>query len=453
MTQATTFVLRTRAARLVALSVALTFAGLILAASGQAKTNSHSRSGHARRGPQHDGWITTWAASPTQANPSVPASETGFSNQTLREIVHPSAGGSQVRVRLSNVFGAQPLVVGAASIGVQLAGANVVPGTLAGLTFGGKTTVTIPPGTEVLSDPTRYHVAAEENLTISIFLPDGTGPATNHSDAQQDNWVSSDGDFTQSPDATAYTTDMTSWYFLDGVLVPRTSKVVGTVVAFGDSITDGAYSDQDANQRWPDILGDRLQARSGPTLSVVDEGIGGNRLLNDSPCWGQSGINRFERDVVEQPGVRDVIVLLGTNDLGFGTFDPNSYGALSSCFPNPTTPTVQQMIHGYEQLIAAAHAAGIKIFGATITPNDEYGGVATNDVRQPAVEQERLAINHWILTSGAFNGTVDFSSAIADPLIPSYIDPKYITDPSGVHPNDAGYRKMAYTANLSMLLR
>ena len=229
MTPTTPLLLRRHAARFVALVLALALGGLTLAASGSAKTNSRSRSDH-RRGQVHSrsgGWLTTWAASPMQASPGTPMSAGGFDNQTLREIVYPSAGGSQVRVRLSNVFGTQPLVVGAASIGVQLAGANVVPGTLKDLTFGGKTTVTIPAGQEVLSDPARYHVAAEENLAISIYLPDGTGPATNHSDAQQDNWVSTSGDFTQSPDATAYTTDMTSWYFLDGVLVPRTATSRG----------------------------------------------------------------------------------------------------------------------------------------------------------------------------------------------------------------------------------
>jgi lysophospholipase L1-like esterase len=228
------------------------------------------------------------------------------------------------------------------------------------------------------------------------------------------------------------------------VVVPRTSKVLGTVVAFGDSITDGYLSESDANQRWPNILGDRLQRQPGSTLSVVDEGIGGNRLLSDSPCFGQSGLNRFERDVIGQPGVRDVIVLLGTNDLAFHDIDPTTFGPLAPCFTNLVLPTVQQMIDGFEQLIAEAHAAGIKIFGATITPNGAM---------DPASEQERLAINHWILTGGAFDGTVDFSSAIADPLDPSYMDPKYTTDPGGTHPNDAGYRKMAKAVNLAMLLR
>jgi lysophospholipase L1-like esterase len=447
MTHTTALPARRHAARFVALSVAVALGGLILAASGQAKTNSRNRSGHARRGhvqPRSDGWLTSWAAGPMQASPGTSGSAAGFDNQTLREIVYPSTGGSQVRVRLSNVFGTQPLVVGAASIGVQLAGANVVPGTLKGLTFGGKATVTIPAGKEVLSDPTPYHVAAEENLAISLYLPDGTGPASNHSAAQQDNWVSTTGDFTQSPTSTAYTTDMTSWYFLDGVLVPQTSKVVGTVVAFGDSITDGYLSENDANQRWPNILGDRLQRQAGPTLAVTDEGIGGNRLLSDSPCFGQSGLNRFDRDVLNQPGVRDAIVLLGTNDLAFHDIDPTTFGPLAPCFTNLVLPTVQQMIDGFKQLIAEAHASGIRIFGATITPNGAM---------DPASEQERLAINHWILTSGAFDGTVDFSSAIADPLDPSYMDPKYTTDPGGTHPNDAGYRKMAKAVNLSILLR
>lgn len=442
-------------AGLVALAASVSLLGLVFAAAVQARPPARSRpsvASHRTARPRWagrgQGWVTTWAASPMQASVGNPLSLGGFDNQTLREVVYPSAGGDQVRVRLSNLFGTQPLVVGSASVGVELSGASVVPGTLRSVTFGGKPTVTIPTGQEALSDALPYRVAAEENLAISIYLPDGTGPATNHSVAQQDNWVSTPGNFTDESDATAYTTDMTSWYFLDGVLVPRTSRIAGTVVALGDSITEGDLSQQDSNQRWPNVLGDRLQRVDGSTLSVVDEGIGGDRLLNDSPCLGQSGINRFGRDALGQPGVRDVIVLLGTNDLGFHLLNPNAFGpTLAPCFSNPTFfPSVQEMIDGYTQLITMAHSAGVRIFAGTIPPAPTFAGDA-------ATEQERIAINHWILTSHAFDGAIDFSSALAAPLDPSYIDPKYTSDPTGVHPNDAGYRRMAHVINLATLLK
>jgi lysophospholipase L1-like esterase len=400
---------------------------------------------HSSRGSR---WVGAWAASPQAANSEQsPTSVAGFSDQTVRNIVYAAIGGSEVRVRFSNTYGQQPLVVGSASIGIDLVGAQLVPGTLRALTFSGKQSVTIPAGQEAYSDPVALRFNGEQDLAVSLFLPDATGPATYHQEGQQDNFVSTSGDFSQDPTASAYTTTTTSWFFVDGVdVIPSSRNVRGSVVGFGDSITDGATVGTNTNDRWPNILGDRLAAIHGPTLSVVDEGIGGNRVLNSSPCFGDSALDRFTRDVLDQSDVRDVIILEGVNDLGFSQVDPATYGALGPCFAPNTNVSAQQIINGYKQLIAAAHAHGLKIFGATITPfKDSFYWDA-------AAEQKRDTINNWIRTSGAFDGVIDFAAVLADPYDPDIMNPIYDSG-DNLHPNDAGYVAMGNAINLGMLLR
>ena len=409
-----------------------------------ANTATNRRDGRSAR------WVGTWATSPQAANSEQsPASVAGFSDQTIRNVVYPAIGGSAVRVRFSNTYGQQPLVIGSASIAVSLVGAQTVPGTLRALTFGGQDSVTIPVGQEVFSDPVSMYVPPEQDLDVSLFLPDSTGPATYHQEGQegqQDSFVSTPGDFAQDPAATAYATTTTSWFFADGVdVIPSNPDVRGSVVGFGDSITDGATVGINTNDRWPNILGDRLAALHGRTLSVVDEGIGGNRVLNDSPCFGQSALTRFRRDVLDQSGVRDVIILEGVNDLGFSQENPATAGAFGPCFLPNTNVSAQQIINGYEQLIAAAHARGLRIFGATITP---FKDAAYWDA---AAEQKRDTINNWILTSGAFDGVVDFASVLADPYDPDIMNPIYDSG-DNLHPNDAGYVAMGDAINLGMFL-
>jgi lysophospholipase L1-like esterase len=400
-----------------------------------------------RRDDHSSKWVGTWATSPQAANSEQsPASVTGFGDQTIRNVVYPAIGGSSVRVRFSNTYGQQPLVIGSASIAVSLVGAETVSGSLRALTFGGKDSVTIPIGQEVFSDPVAMYVRAEQDLDVSLFLPDSTGPATYHQEGQQDNFVSTGGNFAQDPAASAYTTTTTSWFFVDGVdVIPSNVNVRGSVVGFGDSITDGATVGTNTNDRWPNILGDRLAALHGRTLSVVDEGIGGNRVLNDSPCFGQTALTRFTRDVLDQSGVRDVLILEGVNDLGFSQENPATAGAFGPCFLPNTNVSAQQIINGYEQLIAAAHARGLQIFGATITPFKDAS------YWDAAAEQKRDTINNWILTSGAFDGAVDFASVLADPYDPDIMNPIYDSG-DHLHPNDAGYVEMGDAINLRMLL-
>jgi lysophospholipase L1-like esterase len=428
---------------------------LVSAAPGSAKaTRTAQRSSHNRTAQRSShNWVATWAAA-VQAPSSVslstfgePASLTvsGLDDQTVRNIVFTSVGGQVARIHLSNTFGTQPLVVGSATMGVELAAAQLVPGTIRSVTFNGRSSVTIPAGGQAISDPVRLAVHPLEDLAVSLYLPNATGPATNHFASQQTNYVAS-GDQTAQAPPTAYSAlasippGGSSWFYVSGVDV-RPSRASGaTVVAFGDSITDGWQSQIGANDRWPSLLAKRLVAALGDRApGIVDEGIGGNRVLNDSPCFGQSALTRFGRDVLSVPNVRDVILLEGINDIGFSQ-QPNT-----GCSVPNTNVSAEQIINGYRQIIALAHTHGLKIFGGTLVP---FKGAA---YWSPAAEVKRDTVNNWILTSHAFDGVVDFARATEDPYDPQYLDPAYNSG-DNLHPNDAGYQAMANAINLAMLV-
>jgi lysophospholipase L1-like esterase len=367
-------------------------------------------------------------------------SATGFDNQTVRNIVFTSAGGSAARVVLTNVFGTSPLQVGHVTLAIAGSGATVKAGTVSRVTFGGSPSVEIPPGAQALSDPVSMRVPALTNLAVSVYLPGQTGAATIHSDAQQDNWVSGAGDHAGDAAAAAFTTDSQSWYYVSGVIV-RAPGAAGTVVAFGDSITDGFQSTVNANARWPNDLARRLAARAlrpGPALTVADEGISGDRVLNDSLCCGVNAVARFERDALDQPGVRDIIVLIGINDFGFSALPPNPVY-------NPVTDvSAAQVIAGYQQLIAQAHARGLKIIGATLLP---FKGAAYYTA---AGEAKREAVNAWIRSSRAWDAVIDFDKVMRDPADPLALNPAYNSG-DNLHPNDAGYQVMANAVSLRTL--
>jgi lysophospholipase L1-like esterase len=385
-------------------------------------------------------WVTSYTGSPVAGGtvsgftPSCPAG-TGLTDQTVRDIVYSTVGGNEVRVRLTNTFGDTPLEVGHAAVAVSNSTGGEVPGTIRQLSFGGSAQVTILPGAEALSDPVRLAVPAFRDLAVSVYLPDATGPATQHFFAQQTNYVAA-GDAVLSRSAAPYTTPIYCSLFLDGVDVRSSGPVSGAVVALGDSITDGFGSTIGGNDRWPNYLARDLAVRPGNTLTAVDAGIGGNEVVtNRIPAlYGVNALSRLGRDVLLQAGARYVILMEGVNDIG------------------AQNTTAEQLIAADKQIIAQAHAAGVKIYGATLTPflgsNPDYGG---NYGTAWGLAQWN-ALNRWIRTSGAFDGVIDFAKVAADPANPLELNPAYNSG-DYLHLNDAGYAALAAAAAKVLPLR
>jgi lysophospholipase L1-like esterase len=371
-------------------------------------------------------WVATWMASPMEGSWSE-----SFQNQTVRMIAHVSLGGSRVRVEFSNALGKESLTIGAAHVGIQEKDAAIVPGSDRALKFNGSPSVAIPPGALEVSDPVDLNVAALANLAVSIYVPEQTEPATYHASGLHTTYISGPGNFAADKDMSSQWTTA-SYYWLSGVDVEAAADV-STIVALGDSITDGAHSSNDANMQWPSQLAARLQKNLGTSgLAVANAGIGGNRILHDMS--GPNALARLDRDVIARDGVKYLIVLESINDLGW----PHQAAAHGS-----QEVTAEQLIAGMQQIIDRAHAHGIKVFGATLTP---YEGA---NYYTDEGEQKREAINRWIRTSGAFDGVIDFEAATRDPNNPKRFLP---ADDSGdhLHPNDTGYTAMANAIDLSL---
>jgi lysophospholipase L1-like esterase len=395
----------------------------------------------AREGGNH--WLVAWSASPQAATPSslafIPGdvSAVGFTNQTVRNIVFTSVGGSALRVRLTNSFGSQPVTFNEVDVGLVQSGATLASGSSQIATFAGKATVTIAPGAQALSDPVPLAVQPLAHLAVSLFSAGATGPASYHFNANQTNYIAA-GNAASSASGAAFTTTTAAWYFVDDVDVLVRPEVRNAIIALGDSITDGFGSTPNANHRWPNLLAQRfLAGPPGLVDSVVDQGISGNRVLNNSACFGVDTQARLDRDVLTQTGVQFVILLEGINDIGFSQL-PNS-----GCSSPNTDVSADEIIAGYQQIIAQVHAEGLKIFGGTLTP---FQGAFYFSV---AGEAKREAVNTFVRTSGAFDGVIDFEKAVRDPSNPLQFLP---LDDSGdhLHPNDAGYQAMANAVNLAL---
>ena len=305
-------------------------------------------------------------------------------DQTLRMVVHPGVEGSSWRIRLTNEYGTKPVTFGRSYAGRQLIGAIVAPGTNRALTFEGRRSITVPAGKTVLSDPVPVRLENTERLAISLYVSGTSGPMTWHAAAFTTSYLSDQraGDHAADPADTAFPHSTTSWFFVSEVQAQKRP----VVVAFGDSITDGFFSTINGSDRWPDVL----QRRLGGNTAVVTQAIGGNMVTRIgrtpggcTPCDGPPALDRLGRDVLDQPGVRVVILLEGINDLGGGN------------------ATAAQVIDGYKEIIRRVHARGIKIVGATLTPSagTEFGLYGT-----PETDAKRRAVNDFVRTSGQFDG-------------------------------------------------
>ena len=371
-------------------------------------------------------WAATWQASPEPPRPP----EVTLSGQTIREVAHISLGGDQVRVRLSNDYGAAPLTIGAAHVAISTVGAGIAQGSDRALTFNGHPSVTIPPYAHVISDPADLKVAALSNLAVSLYVPGSSGSATEHYFALQSAYIAA-RDVTGAPDLPGAAI-VSKRAFLTGIDV--SARRARVIVTLGDSITDGFGSSIGANRRWPDRLAERLNAKRGSTpAAVVNAGIGGNRLLHD--VFGPNAVSRLDRDVLSLPKVTHLVVMLGINDFGF----PGGRNLPAE------EVSADDVITAYRQIISRAHAHGIKVIGATLLP---FGPIPERPgFYSPASEAKRQAVNQWIRTSRAFDGVIDFEAAVRDPKATTRMLPAY---DSGDHldPNDAGYKAMADAIDL-----
>ena len=379
--------------------------------------------------PDGSHWVGTWTSAP------VPLEGLAISNQTLRMIAHVSIGGQRIRVRLSNVYGKQKLRIGSAHVALRAEAAGIIPGSDRALRFNRSLSTTIATGALVVSDAVDLEVPPLADLAISIYLPDDVPEdfqVTGHGNVHQTNYLSPPGDFTDVSDMPLKETTE-SYLFVSGVELLAPAET-GGIVALGDSLTDANISKLDANNRWPDQLARRLIERPhGRILGVMNQGIGGNRILHDTR--GDSGQRRFDRDVLAQAGVTHCIVILGINDIRNRWQKPEE------------VVTAEEMITGLQQLAVRAQARGINIFGGTLLTfeNETFNpGFYT-----PEGEAKRQAVNAWIRTSGAFDAVIDFEAALRDPSHPTQMLPLYDCG-DHLHPSDTGYLRMGDAIDLSL---
>lgn len=372
----------------------------------------HPSKGHPGKG-QPLGEDGTWAASADRTDATLV-------DQTVRNIVRTNIGGSDLRISLSNVFGSEAVTFGSATVGGHEGGGSVTPGSNRQVTFGGSPSITVPAGAEVLSDPLPGRVEAQQDLAVSVYVQGNPGTVTGHNLARQTSYVSTPGDHATDESAADFPTAVSNWYWLDGIVV-STPKRTPTVAALGDSITDGFGSTSSANNRWPDVLAERLlEGAPRRTAGVINEGISGNKVLSDGS--GVSALARLDRDVLAQPGVETVILLEGINDISGGA-------------------TADEVIAGYRQLIARSHAEGTCILGGTLTAFETAGAER---------EAERVAVNEFIRTSGEFDAVIDFDAATRDPADPDGLLPAFDSG-DNLHPSDAGYQAMGEAVPLAEL--
>jgi lysophospholipase L1-like esterase len=373
-------------------------------------------------------WVGTWTTTPA------PLEGVALRDQTLRMIARVSIGGSTVRVRFSNAYGARPLAIGAAHAGLRSEGNGIVPGTGRTLMFNGSTSTTVAAGAPAVSDPIELEIPSLSDVAVSVYLPGDLPESfqiTGHGNAHQTNYISPPGNHA-SADGLPVQETTEAYLIVCGVdvLAPRST---GGIVTVGDSLTDCNISQLDANNRWPDQLARRIVARGGRMFGVMNQGIGGNRILHD--IRGDSGLRRFDRDVIAQPGVTHAIVLLGINDIRNRNQKPEEF------------VSAEEMIAGLHQLCIRAHTAGLKIFAGTLLTFEFE--TFNPGFYTPEGEEKRQAVNAWIRGCGEFDAVIDFERALRDPGHPTQMLPKYDCG-DHLHPSDAGYLHMGDCIDLSL---
>ncbi|WP_327420679.1 SGNH/GDSL hydrolase family protein [Streptomyces sp. NBC_01230] len=389
----------------------------VVALAAATLTPAHAASATTAAAPVPDRSVVTWAASADRLGEAP-------SDRTYRLVVRTSAGGSGMRIRVSNAFGDRPLVIGSAYAGLRRSGAGLVAGSNRKLRFDRAASVTLAPGEIRYSDPLPGRTEAGSDLAISLYVRTAGGPATGHGMALQTSYATA-GDHAAEERDGAYAEQVGSWFYLDAVSVD-TGPGTGAVVTLGDSITDGWQSTTDKNLRWPDFLARRLHGAPGATVrGVANAGISGNQVLADGA--GQSALTRLDRDVLSLPGVRTVVLFEGVNDI-------KSHSGV----------TAATLTAGYRRIIDRAHAAGKCVVGATVLP---YQGWSEWDPQGDAV---RIEVNEWIRTSGAVDAVADFDKVLRSPYNPQRLLPTF-DGGDHLHPNDKGMQAMADSIDLADL--
>ncbi|MFI7414594.1 SGNH/GDSL hydrolase family protein [Streptomyces sp. NPDC049627] len=423
-------------ALIVAVSAAI-YVG-VAADDGSTTARTHTTRENAARGPAAPAstgtWVGAWSASPVGGEPGTEIE--GLAGRSVRNVVHTSVGGTSTRITLSNLYGQSALTITHASIAVAAGTgtAAAVADTMRRLTFGGNTTVVIPPGQQVLSDVVRLAIRAGTDVLVTTYSPTPSGPVTFHPHARQTSYVA-EGDLTEDATGVAYTGQVGSWRYLTALDV-LSNESDGTVVVFGDSLTDGITSTENANRRWTDVLSRRLReavaaGQDVPRYSVVNQGISGNQILasgSGRPADNQAGVGRFHRDVLSRTNVKVVVIDLGVNDI----------------LRNPKLADPDRILAGLRTLVRQAHARGLKVVGATLMPFQGHRGYT--DAREGVRQQ----INAEIRAGHVFDAVADFDEAVRDPYNPRKFRPDYDSG-DHLHPSDKGYERMADTFDLKDL--